>query len=795
MLKILLNNEYLEIAQETIKYTKQCNDISDLSSRETNYTDSFSIPKTPNNIQIFEGLGLNNDVSQIPYLKNTAQILDNGMPLVKNGWLDVKETTSEFKINIYDGIIDLFKAIENKTFGEDVDLSEINHEKDLPTIVASFTNEDYRYIINDFGGKTHLSGGEINVDFLVPSVRVKYLWDKIFTTFGFNYVGNIFNSSDFEGLWLSYPKGVESPVLTLYCEFLDFDYGQGILYNLARPNNLPFNTVNFFFGNVMQSNKYVIPETGYYKMLFKGIEEFSQGFSGNFFRPISLRVNGVTILNNQSFNEISIILPLNIGDVVDTANLTRRRSGTRAVRDFRELKIYKFTNTDVSFTDEFKQLRITDFFKEIINRFALTIFINKDGNYIFKTFDERLQSGVVDWSEKYHSRFSETYTVKSYAQQNIFKQEYQDERNDYNDGFFSISNIKLLDTKIIINSKIFSAEKDLISFNINNLSSELVTPTLLWDKDPVEGGGINYKPLNKRFYFLRNKTINKNAVLKSEIIGASQSVTSLPIANFNITSFKDFVPKYYGNIEFLLNEFRMHKIKLALNSIDFINLDFDKIYYFLQEQNYYILNKITFEGGKLSNAEFYRIRYTEVDLCSNFIANDDSITISLGDEKTINILSNDVYPYGTLSVNIITPPTNGTAVVNEDNTITYTHDGVSVLNDFLVYELSNGVCSDTATLYIYDSFEGALYTTEVFVLKPDLITGVVPTILISIPFYNANTLFNISLGDILPTPEFDADGFYAIADNLTNTNNLDYRIFEVQNNIVINIFDNNGNPI
>jgi len=136
----------------------------------------------------------------------------------------------------------------------------------------------------------------------------------------------------------------------------------------------------------------------------------------------------------------------------------------------------------------------------------------------------------------------------------------------------------------------------------------------LWDKEVSENNGIQevkYKPLSKRFYFLRSETITKNAVLKSETLGLYLSVTSLPIARFNITAFKDFVPKYYGNIELLLNDFRLHKIKLALNTIDFINLDFDKIYYFKQEQNYYFLNKITFEKGKLSNAEFYRVKALE----------------------------------------------------------------------------------------------------------------------------------------------------------------------------------------
>jgi hypothetical protein len=52
-------------------------------------------------------------------------------------------------------------------------------------------------------------------------------------------------------------------------------------------------------------------------------------------------------------------------------------------------------------------------------------------------------------------------------------------------------------------------------------------------------------------------------------------------------------------------------MKIALNCIDIHNLDFDKIYYFEQEKNYYFINKINYENGKISGAEMYRVKYSE----------------------------------------------------------------------------------------------------------------------------------------------------------------------------------------
>jgi hypothetical protein len=70
-----------------------------------------------------------------------------------------------------------------------------------------------RFSLRRFNGQatyTSTSGGTsattINVDYLVPSVKVSYLWDNLFSTYGFTYSGSIFSSPDFTNLYLTYPK-------------------------------------------------------------------------------------------------------------------------------------------------------------------------------------------------------------------------------------------------------------------------------------------------------------------------------------------------------------------------------------------------------------------------------------------------------------------------------------------------------------------------------------------------------------------------------------------------------------
>ena len=109
---------------------------------------------------------------------------------------------------------------------------------------------------------------------------------------------------------------------------------------------------------------------------------------------------------------------------------------------------------------------------------------------------------------------------------------------------------------------------------------------------------------------IRFKEVDVTTIFRSELLNQENTADYIPVANHFFTSYKDFVPKYYNNIKLLLEDFRLHKMKLNVNSIDIHNLDFDKIYYFEQEQNYYFLNKLSYKSGKITSADFYRVRKT-----------------------------------------------------------------------------------------------------------------------------------------------------------------------------------------
>jgi len=204
MVELIVNDNLIELPKNTnIKYTKQISEIFDIASVACSFTNSFEFDKTPSNSQAMQFLGISGDGSTVPYNKNNSLLKVNGFDLVSKGWFDVGETTETYKGAIINGMIDFFKAIENKTMGNDIDLHNFNHEKLLATVVASFTNEYYQYIVADYGGKNIFENG-INIDYLTPCFSVKKLWELIFSTFGFNC--DYTNLGYLDGLYLTYPK-------------------------------------------------------------------------------------------------------------------------------------------------------------------------------------------------------------------------------------------------------------------------------------------------------------------------------------------------------------------------------------------------------------------------------------------------------------------------------------------------------------------------------------------------------------------------------------------------------------
>jgi hypothetical protein len=607
-MRLIINGIDIELTDsQKISRTLQVNDILTLSDRQTNYTNTFSIKKTDKNKLTFDLLGIVGVTSFLPYQKNECYLYtDDGECMVYKGWAIIQSTDKEYKINIYDGNIDLYKAIENKSLG-DLDLSEIDHSKLLSTVVNSFTaNLNYKYLVADYNGNMIYNTNRINIDYLVPSAKVSYLWNKVFTTFGFTYSGTVFNTVDFTNLWLSYPK------------FNEITQVPTEVFNVTTA----VDTQPIF-------PTFTIPETGTYSIdgnniIQPSITYLIYDFGGNSIGSYStntvyIYINGILIAN---YNDSPFDINLNIGDVITMAyeepflnngeSYTITYTGTFQS----QLVVSQYTGVPISFSNELKDFSLKDFITEILNRFGLTPFKDKyEKHYRFLTLQELLQNNtVIDWSReqnKFVEKISEKYTFGSYAQENKFTYKYNDQEDDYYNSEILINNVNLAENKTVVNSRVYAPDKTPVNL-IHDLN---VNVYRMWNKEIKEDGTISYKGLSKRYYLMReaSHTFTTTTQIGSQSLATHQTITTVPVESFYNLRMEDIVRNYYATIGAVLNYSKIIEATIYLNEKNISDMDFSKLYWIKQLSSYFLLNKVNnFTKKGITKVELIKVDYTPI---------------------------------------------------------------------------------------------------------------------------------------------------------------------------------------
>src|SRR5690606_16318149 len=187
MVEVVINDQPLYLDDDTtFSFSYTIGDILNIAQVQVSYSNSFDFPKNENNTKVLNGLGLVGSSSRVPYEQNDVKVKYYGFDIVNSGWINIQETNeNSYKGAIREGVLDFWKDIENRMISS-LNIDELNHNKDINNVVESMMGlRPYTYVIADFGGKTQLPLGVINIDYLVPTVKLSYIWEKIFGELGY----------------------------------------------------------------------------------------------------------------------------------------------------------------------------------------------------------------------------------------------------------------------------------------------------------------------------------------------------------------------------------------------------------------------------------------------------------------------------------------------------------------------------------------------------------------------------------------------------------------------------------
>jgi hypothetical protein len=370
-------------------------------------------------------------------------------------------------------------------------------------------------------------------------------------------------------------------------------------------SRLNINSIGFV--TFTQSGAYRLKSNGSFGISFNGSPTIQNGM-------IVWTLSGpgaATALNTTSgqidaSKQESVILNVNVGQFLFLNAPAYAQTGSVIT------SIDYVVGYDANFEEALVDFSAKDFVNEVMQLAGLTAFKDKYSNHIeYLTMAEILESPTPeDWSDKFQSKDSEKYKIGKYAKRNNFKYRYNTDNENHNDGFITINDQNLNDQVDIINSKIYSPERDK-----RFLASQSVNVFKIWDRELKENQTIEYKDLAGRYYFMRAKNVNGNFKIASKLLNTNQDVSVIGFADFARLSFGEILFNNYASISSILDKAKVIEALFFLKTIDIERFTFKNLIYVKQLSSYYLVNKINaFVKGKLTKCELIEVDYKKETL-------------------------------------------------------------------------------------------------------------------------------------------------------------------------------------
>ena len=639
----------LDLSPSTVvALTKQINDIAEIQRRQADYTNRFTVRKTPTNIAAAGFLNVPGNTSTRPYKWSVGKIVSNGIPITTNGQALIMETRdrANYDIIIYAGNYDLFSKIEGK-YITDLNWEDLLHTFDHTAWEASWTNTDgYVYALAETldGTLSYYRGGtasgEIRIDLgkQFPWVFVKTIWERIFSEAGLTYSGAIFDTDEFKEQIMLAARDYTKEVKTTLDKFAGRTaYTPPYLeWLFATPPISPvLELIDLSVITIPSDNydeptdKYTVPESGDYQFTVKanmgvqaleffrmkiyvnGILEKTESYAINianaFFTTYNFEVTASLLLTKD--DEVEIYYEL---DNVSSSNAIAVRIGNYQVTIAQTSRKVLQYNSEIDFSKLLPNIKQIDFLKAIMQQYGMIYQPNQQGVYQFITIEDVLNgvAGFNDYTAKLHKETAENYSIGNYYRLNKFVYDYNDDDkngNGYADSDFAIDIDNIPAEGELMKSIIEACGDYLLYDKWDTISSVHAYKNTQTDTTAVPIYELN---ANDKMIVAR-KVMHYVDFLDfgdgDNYIGFHFAVTQA-VAQFKTLHWSVLMEKYYPKFIKMAQRPVKKTVALWLTPIDIYFLDMFKIIYLEQYQSYFYLNKVNnFLPGKLSDCELIKI--------------------------------------------------------------------------------------------------------------------------------------------------------------------------------------------
>lgn len=198
ILEIKIQDKIIDLYdEEKIVQSFSLINIEDITKRESEYSNTFKVPRTNNNLQALDYIDFLNSNSLLPYSRLNCEILIDGF-LFKKGFISVESIEEDITLQFFTGNAGFYEIIKTK------DLSDINTDNtpslettwNLTNVIAKrAASEGIFFPMVDYNG---MPTGTTTVDvrLLLPAFYRKTLMEAIVEDAGYTLINNVNTSLD-----------------------------------------------------------------------------------------------------------------------------------------------------------------------------------------------------------------------------------------------------------------------------------------------------------------------------------------------------------------------------------------------------------------------------------------------------------------------------------------------------------------------------------------------------------------------------------------------------------------------
>lgn len=649
--EIYINDSLIEISNpKIIGLTFQVASIFDPESRSGNLTNSFIAPFTLVNNQVLGNLLNINSDSNLPYQRNSAKIVQNGVEIVPNGFALIDEASDGYKITIYSGNVSFFDLIKDMNVS-DFDLEYLDHTYNSTNQQLSWENDlEYIYPIIDWGKlDTPLlpNSPVVNTEDFLPCLKLKTIINKTLDAISYSLKGNFKDTTEFNELVIT-PQNFF--ISDAFANLINGGAYRNTLYSYTTPATADDTYVEFpltfnYFSKPTFSGQQFQPVDSVWGRLHFSSSFFINYVDNDLYRfytylKVEIYEDGLLYSTSNEvidfspvdyFNRIMVLdmytpyIFLNSAKVYSFKTYIKTRTFTESplthVPSYNSVATIKTGTTDTTpsslvftatgiFDVEVKRViaygeivrmsliynvKINNIVRDISNMYNLIIQTNEVTKEVSISPLNDLTDNIpkaINWSSKIDLRKKITvkYTIGSYAQNNKLKYtDVTDVPIDSGSGIITVANTNLPSEKDLI---IISSAAAETRSAINNYDVPII---------PVKTTSVEIsKDVKHRYFLLDRKTESLTYLLESDnTVEANISTTNLPIASFENLKFDSLITANYGTFVGMLNKIKFVAAYFQLKETDVVDIDFTiPIYLDISDgrtvvNGYFYINKIS----------------------------------------------------------------------------------------------------------------------------------------------------------------------------------------------------------